>query len=477
MSQQHDFHYIEDQFRDELREASVIPPIAVWERIEAGLPRATPFYVRFKWPLVASALVGIALTGAYWSLQPSNNVRLSAFQVHPSAVSSVISTNDKESAKENASVDLTDNHLPRGTYDKGQSQSTPVNNVLASTVNYSSVRNTSKVSSPTSSKQTNDKSANALKSNSNNAAFNGKGISADYQLSDKVATSSGKESTSEMLQDIKVKDQNTAVADAFSADETYRPMAIPVEPFTYSDDEYPELPVKSTGKKKAHKHIDVNTGFFMGPSFGFQFNRLTQKSSSPETDNSFLEYRPHFGSHYGLAMGYDFPSRWGILVEWVYSSNEGQRFEENFGDYIVNKSIELDYMKFPLMVRYQQAFLNKQGRNPIILNLMGGFQYSLLRYKNTFVNDELALVDQKFNKHTWGLAAGAELDIYATRQLFFTIGMKSAFASDFSGFPRFKGKEGNDPISIQTGLYARLNYRFIPLGNKGKQAQPQTFGQ
>ena len=477
MSQQHDFHYIEDQFRDELREASVIPPIAVWERIEAGLPKSTPFYVRFKWPLVASALVGIAFTGAYWSMQPSNNVHLSAFQIHPSAISSVVLNNDKESVKEYATVGLIDNNLPTGTSDKGQAQSVLVENVLASSVKNGSDRKTSKASPLFLDKKLTTQTVAELRSKSNNGAFISKGVGADYQPSDKGVSSSGKESITEILQDIHVKNQNTTVADAFSADDTYRPIAIPVEPFTYSDDEFPELLVKSTGKKKAHKYINVNTGFFMGPAFGYQFNRLTQESSSPETDNSFLEYRPHFGSHYGLAMGYDFPSRWGILVEWVYSSNEGQRFEEDFGDYVVNKSIELDYMKFPVLVRYQQAFLNKQGRNPVILNLMGGFQYSLLRSKNTFINDELALVDQKFNKHTWGLSAGAELDIYATKQLFFTIGMKSAFASDFSGFPRFKGKEGNDPMSIQTGLYARLNYRFIPIRNKGKQAQPQTFGQ
>jgi hypothetical protein len=100
-------------------------------------------------------------------------------------------------------------------------------------------------------------------------------------------------------------------------------------------------------------------------------------------------------------------------------------------------------------------------KKPMMLNLLGGLHYSLLRSKNTYINGELAYFDQKFNKHQWGLLAGAELDLYATKQLFFTFGARGGFAANARSFPRMKGRDGTDPLAFNAGLYTRINFRFM----------------
>jgi hypothetical protein len=98
---------------------------------------------------------------------------------------------------------------------------------------------------------------------------------------------------------------------------------------------------------------------------------------------------------------------------------------------------------------------------PMMLNMLGGVHFSVLRSKNTYVNGQLNYFDQKFNRQQWGLTAGAELDMYISRQLFFTVGARGGFAANAGGFPRLKGRDGDDPLAFNAGLYTRINFRFV----------------
>jgi hypothetical protein len=62
---QHNNIKLEDRLRDELKDASFLPPPAAWDRIEAALPGGHPWYVRHRWPVSAAVLL-IAFFSTYF---------------------------------------------------------------------------------------------------------------------------------------------------------------------------------------------------------------------------------------------------------------------------------------------------------------------------------------------------------------------------------------------------------------------------
>ena len=147
-------------------------------------------------------------------------------------------------------------------------------------------------------------------------------------------------------------------------------------------------------------------------------------------------------------------------MEWIYNSDEGQRFKENINGENIEKYIALDYMKIPIYFKYSHKFITRYDKCPITLNFVGGLHYSKLKSVNTFINDQIAPVPVDYNEQEWGMLGGFEFDIFPTNRIFFTFGSRVTFNADLKQFPRLRGSDGTNPFSVQTGVYAKMNYVF-----------------
>jgi hypothetical protein len=462
---QHNNINLEDRLRDELKDASFLPPPAAWDRIEAALPGGQPWYVRHRWPMSAAVLL-IAFFSTYFFHQTfiSQNEILAEGITTNESVSKVAEISPQKSEPE---VPLNLEGLNIATSENlaetSASQASALNQNTAGRFaqqnagKKSGSTSKSSKSGPTNTPDTRSTKPTALKAPK----------SLRENKSSVIVTDASK-SSNPLLANEWTNTITDAEAIVEAAAIGYHPPMLALDKIDYVDDES-KFTVKapaSAKSKKLKKSFNVGKGFYMGPTFGMNYNLMSKAPMDKDADFSTLQYRPHFGSSLGLSFGYDFSSRFGLVVDWVYSSEEGQRFAQEVDGSLTDLSIELDYMKFPVVLKYKHAFLSDHGKNPIVLNFTGGFHYSLLRSRNTFINDELAYFDQKHNQHQWGLLGGAEIDIYATKQLFFTVGARAGFNAGTEGFPRFKGSDGNNPVALQTGIFARLNYRFCkPVGN------------
>jgi len=471
---QHDNIKLEDRLRDELKDASFLPPPAAWDRIEAALPGGHPWYVRHRWPVSAAVLL-IAFFSTYYFHQAfiSSTGIMAEGNVTEAPTTEVAALSPQK-----ATMGLpSGRELDERTYsERPSTMSVDASNVNTQNAAASSIqqKNTGKQSKSTFAS---DAAAGANKAN---VANKKQAVTKTPKASSESRSSNIRPTGMELTKPFPAQESKRDIGEIASASEAvtigYQPPMLALERIEYVDDESKftiKSPVSSKSKKQK-KPFNIGKGFYMGPTFGMNYNFMSKAPIDKDADFSSLQYRPHFGSSFGLSFGYDFSTRFGVVVDWIYSSDEGQRFAQVVDGSPTELSIELDYMKFPVLLKYKHSFLSEHGKNPIVLNFTGGFHYSLLRSRNTFINGELAYFDQQHNQHQWGVLGGAEVDIYATKQLFFTIGARAGFNAGTEGFPRMKGPDGSNPIAFQSGAFARLNYRFSKA--MGAEAtKPQAF--
>lgn len=465
MSQSQGNNPFDDEIKKRLEEASFQPPKGIWDQIEKELPIVLPFYYRFKYPIAAAIF---------------------AFTV----MSSLLIYNRYENSLSDTELRIVENKFPsKEMGSNGQGLNSSSSNVLLSENNNEVLESANSNSHKNSTKEAIIKAStfNSVK------AFNGGSYSAkppanisNESISDKSSITFKEEKKANkkkksIAKDIFNKNQesiveknlsidlqnNTEIAEVFSVDDTtFIKENESIETLDmlatslFEDDANPDLESKFTkGKKKNFKNKFVSKGLLLGPLVGAHYTAMTKKSDEG-VNTSNLEQTATFGKSYGLNIGYVINQHWTVGMEWIYNSDEGQRFKENIKGQNIDKYLALDYMKIPLYVKYSHKFVTRYDKSPVTFNFVGGLHYSKLKSVNTFINNQIAPVQVNYNDHEWGMLGGVEFDIYATNRIFFTLGSRVAFNADLKQFPRLRGKDGSDPFSIQAGVYAKINYVF-----------------
>lgn len=474
-------------FRQKLEEASFAPRLDTWDKIQAQLPPSIPFYHRHKYA-IALAMFSFAVMLSFTIhnnfIKPSSRLAVSEQKeiLMADITDGKINTirqfldSDVKGAQKN-SIAVKTESIPKVVYDTWSEESvlkTSTKNQLAEEIE----------------KQQGE--AKGDNSPPSRIQFNIPGIvegNPNYDAS--VASKKN---------DRKKK--------------KYVPVEAPTEKSLFDDDEKLSIPsINSVFKEPAEKHpaerivellpeemptskmIDsleelallqkniklndselkedqifsgykIKKGFYIGPYVGVNNNWLTKVSKRKNSNNQNMDYDIQFGAIYGISTGYDFNERWGLVVEWTYSSAEGQKFKEIKEGVKTEKEIKLDYLKMPMLVKYRTSFLSPSSSKPISMNVLFGGHYSYLRSKNTFIDNQLAFFDQKYNVHQWGLQVGLDFDIYLTQRLFITTGARTGFGANLLGFPRPYGKNDKDPLSYQTGVYTKLQFRMPTIKSK-----------
>ena len=194
---------------------------------------------------------------------------------------------------------------------------------------------------------------------------------------------------------------------------------------------------------------NINQGFHIGALISINNIWLSNKNFSKSENTSDIKPKIDFGKSYGLNIGYDYNDHWGIQLEAQYSE-QGQKYTESSVSMNATKEINLNYLKFPLMVKYKQSFINNYNSKPIVMSFLFGPQMGFLLQKETLLNKQSIPTNQGYSKVETGLAAGIDFDLYMMRYMYLTIGARTGFGTSF--------KKGV-PVSYQLGITTQFNFR------------------
>lgn len=466
----------DDEFRKRLEDASIQPPKGIWDKIEKELPERLPFYFRFKYPIAAAILTFTIMSSViiYNRYEKSIDKEHFTAKVQSSLQNKTLSSSTRTIFQSDFN-NVSQHKLIENSELTNNSSNNPSSNNFHPS-NFSSVN----ISTPSIVATSVKVFEGASYSTSPNAEISNESIAPLEVKHSKKKRNSKKNpitisremenlnseslvvenkdeiSKSNDLLDENVNEENTLLA---KNEETIQKLDV-LSTELFQDDEQPELNNKLVkGKNNAVKNRFASKGLVLGPVLGAHFTAMT-KQSEKGINNSKLEQTSTFGKSYGLNIGYIINHHWSVGMEWIYNSDEGQNFKENVKGQIVDKSIVLDYMKIPFYFKYTQKFITRYDKCPITLNIVGGIHYSKLKTVNTYVDNQIAPLGVNYNEHEWGMLGGVEFDIFPTNRLFFTVGSRMTFNADLKNFPRVRGKDGSDPFSVQTGVYAKINYVF-----------------
>ncbi len=197
---------------------------------------------------------------------------------------------------------------------------------------------------------------------------------------------------------------------------------------------------------------DINKGFHFGAFIGINNIWLNKKQYSANENTTSIKPKVQFGKSYGVNIGYDYTDRWGIQLE-LQVSEQGQKYSitQTSDNDKHTKDINLLYLKFPLMLKYKQMFINNYNSKPIAVSFLFGPQFGFLMKKNVQLDGKDVKGAPQYNKGEFGILGGLDFDLFMTRNIALTIGGRTGFSSSMR-----KGQ----PMSFQLGITTQLNFRF-----------------
>lgn len=214
--------------------------------------------------------------------------------------------------------------------------------------------------------------------------------------------------------------------------------------------EYEKQKEKQLKNLKEFSGIDVTKGFHAGVLMSIHNNWLTSKNKNKEDDANVIKHKIDFGKSFGLNLGYDYTSRWGIQTEIAYNE-QGQKYVETTTDnQTLNKELDLAYLRIPLMLKYKINFINNYNTKPVILNFLFGPQVNLLLTKKTMINDKNQTFDAAYNRGEFGLYGGVDFDLFLTKNFYMTFGTRMGFAT---------AMKKESPKSFQIGITTQFNFK------------------
>lgn len=203
-------------------------------------------------------------------------------------------------------------------------------------------------------------------------------------------------------------------------------------------------------------------GLYVGAEYVYSSTRLLQKNSAFYPLLGYdAKYSFQSGYQYGVKVGYHFNHKMAVELGWIINSTQGQSFSDNlYGKIPVNGSINLSYTQVPLMFKYKFARMSGITKQPVSLNIIGGFAYSRLKASKMNLNtDRLENIDEMVAQNEVGVIVGLEYDIYVHKNMFVTFGARTGLYTDTQ---LFKGYEKDAPRlhNFTMGISAAIHYQL-----------------
>lgn len=152
-------------------------------------------------------------------------------------------------------------------------------------------------------------------------------------------------------------------------------------------------------------------------------------SSNAETEQLHTTFGSNYG--YGLALGYDFSPRWGIVAEYVAHNRQTQPIERTDANGSISQStMHLTYTAVPVLAKVR-LLGSRITNKPSELNLLAGLQYA--RLQSAAINSDNAAYLNLLKTDHWGFAAGIEYDYYLNKHLTLTTGLRTSLQMPGNG--------------------------------------------
>lgn len=187
---------------------------------------------------------------------------------------------------------------------------------------------------------------------------------------------------------------------------------------------------------------------------------------SPETlaknPDGNLVHKLDFGTAYGLSGGFDFTEHFGLQLEWVINSTQGQKFDNFRPSTKLQKSepaanqVNLRYTQVPVLLKYRFNRLSARTQQPISISTALGLQYSRLKSSSSEVNSH-SFNHDVMQVHNWGWVAGIDMDLYVTPNYFFSLGLRGSVTAAGRAFIPTPQTTNHLLIGVRVGMSYRMS--------------------
>lgn len=510
-----DRHKIDDIFKEGLFDHEVVPSFSTWDNIQYDLPEPLPFYKRLDFLIGTTTLLVLLLGLGFYSQQYVFNIDIQPKIDAEIATTTPIAATTNKATVGTETVKLVDatgrnanaavNTSSNASTDLLASTSADLNakgNLTANTVASTTPLNSLEKKN-TSSKYSNQKSNVAIANfvaeetvNANDKHTNGLVITSSPFV---AATTKQPVLKEDLALPVKAKNENGSIVQNISVVDTDKEAAIAIartdksivsnplttlvipntittvdlvasidnknieQAFLLTDVSADLLVNKQTtlSPQIINNTTNIGTGLYFSTFGGINNTWIVNNEAlKPSEDGSELSYRLDFGAAYGFALGYDVTDKFGVVVEWIVNSDQGQKF-----DYLAhgvirrNTDISLKYTYVPVMLKYRLTKNVGANPKPVSINCLAGVQYGVLKSAEIPIDNPVMQHDL-YKRNSWGFVMGVDYDLHLSSNYYVSLGGRASIATSSDGFSevRFPGK--NTSNNILFGLRAGLNYRF-----------------
>lgn len=469
---------LDSLFKNKLQNFEVSPPNEIWSKIKQKMPpvqpKAAPFYHQqhyFIWYSIAVSMImllGGMSIGAYIhsKLQLSqqlNNPNLTTLQTHQNNTVIV----DENKPLPNKNLSLTQNNLNTidlNTYTYNNSNK--VNSYTNTLKNNYTVAH--KNSAATLQATVHLPTSNLISSTTNKLNFSAFNILPNISKNDAVNSSQNNEGYFYENKDDSYNTQSTNYSLNNKKLILNAQELEPINKISFNN----QLNINATPLilppvKAAAPAIELpkqsnilTTGLYFETFSSVNNTWILNKKAIQQTASSDLSYAIDFGNDYGVGVGYDFLNNFGIEVNWIINSFQGQKYNNFLTD--AHRStvadINLTYSYLPVLLKYRTQHLSRLSNQPATINYMFGFEYGWL--KSAEINiDNRYIHEDLLQKHTFGVLLGIDYNLHLTPNYFVSIGGRTGLSTQ-TGNNLFAVPGTQRTNNLLIGIRAGLGYRF-----------------
>ena len=200
-------------------------------------------------------------------------------------------------------------------------------------------------------------------------------------------------------------------------------------------------------------------GFYGGAQASLMHTSLISESTAPVEDVN-LDPISRVGTSWGFTFGYRFNDQLSLETGLVVDSRQGSDYssviETNQETFDVTKRIQLVYSQIPLVVRFSHGSgftSNQTGK----LHYVAGLQYGYLRNSRLAIENRPVSPDRDFQKHDFAAVFGLDYDLDLGDHLSLSMGARAAISANQTRVVDLQGVN-QDKRNAIFGFRTALNY-------------------
>jgi hypothetical protein len=211
-------------------------------------------------------------------------------------------------------------------------------------------------------------------------------------------------------------------------------------------------------ENKSREELFKMKGFHIAPVYQLNSKWISKQNTYEAFGKYKLAYKIGLGNAYGVAAGYDFSTRFGIQIEYIMQSEHGQDYEDIINRKPMKRSVVLNYMQIPMIIKLKSSMMSGLTNKPIAVNYIAGLQYGMLKSASMELNGNNTDIKNRFLDYDFSAIFGIETDIFLTSRFFLSTGLRFEYGLLDINASGWKIKNGGKSQNILSGMTAGLHY-------------------